>query len=147
MGRDAEADLPRRRALGVGLATAVVTRRAPLRTADYAAACEREGVVPVPEALALPHWLGVPIVAGDDVLGVLTLADAAHPFTEADERLLSNIASLTALALRSARLYEERRRRTGSSPWPRTTWSGPRSCGRSARWRPESRTTSTTSWP
>jgi signal transduction histidine kinase len=42
------------------------------------------------------------------VLGVLTLADATRPFTEADERLLSNIASLTALALRSARLYEER---------------------------------------
>jgi signal transduction histidine kinase len=103
-----EPDLPRRRALGVGLATAVVTRRAPLRTTDYAAACEREGVVPVPEALALPHWLGVPIIAGNDVLGVLTLADAARPFTEADERLLSNIASLTALALRSARLYEER---------------------------------------
>ena len=103
-----ETALPRRRALGIGLATAVVTRRAPLRTADYAGACAREGVVPVPEALALPHWLGVPIVAGDDVLGVLTLADAARPFTEADERLLSNIASLTALALRSARLYEER---------------------------------------
>ena len=107
-GGTREVDLPRRRALGVGLATAVVTRRAPLRTADYAAACAREGVVPVPEALALRHWLGVPIVAGEDVLGALTLADAARPFTEADERLLSNIASLTALALRSARLYEER---------------------------------------
>jgi signal transduction histidine kinase len=103
-----ERDLPRRRALGVGLATAVVTRRASLRTADYAAECAREGVVPVPEALALPHWLGVPIIAGEGVLGVLTLADAARPFTEADERLLSNIASLAALALRSARLYEER---------------------------------------
>jgi signal transduction protein with GAF and PtsI domain len=64
--------------------------------------------VPVPEALALPHWLGVPIIAGDDVLGVLTLAAAARPFTDADKRLLGNIASLTALALRSARLYEER---------------------------------------
>ena len=64
--------------------------------------------MPVPESLALPHWLGVPMVAGDEVLGALTLADAARPFTEADERLLSNIASLTALALRSARLYEER---------------------------------------
>jgi hypothetical protein len=103
-----EPDLPRRRPLGVGLASAVLARRASLRTADYAAACEREGVVPVPEALALPHWLGVPIIAGDDVLGVLTLAAAARPFTEADERLLGNIASLTALALRSARLYEER---------------------------------------
>jgi hypothetical protein len=51
-----EVDRPRRRALGIGLATAVVTRRAPLRTADYAAACAREGVVrsrgPRPPALA-----------------------------------------------------------------------------------------------
>jgi GAF domain-containing protein len=31
-----EVDRPRRRALGIGLATAVVTRRAPLHTADYA---------------------------------------------------------------------------------------------------------------
>lgn len=42
------------------------------------------------------------------MLGVLTLAAAARPFTDADKRLLGNIASLTALALRSARLYEER---------------------------------------
>jgi signal transduction histidine kinase len=103
-----EPDLPRRRPLGVGLASAVVTRRAPLRTADYAAACEREGVTPVPESLAFPHWLGVPMIVGDDVLGALTLSTAGRPFTEADERLLTNIASLAALALRSARLYEER---------------------------------------
>ena len=56
----------------------------------------------------MPHWLGVPIIVGDEVLGALTLSNAARPFTEADERLLSNIASLAALALRSARLYEER---------------------------------------
>jgi signal transduction histidine kinase/ActR/RegA family two-component response regulator len=103
-----ELDLPRRRPLGIGLASAVVTRCAPLRTSDYAAACKREGVTPVPESLALPHWLGVPMVVGDEVLGALTLSAAARPFTEADERLLTNIASLTALALRSARLYEER---------------------------------------
>jgi GAF domain-containing protein/ActR/RegA family two-component response regulator len=103
-----EVDLPRRRPLGVGLASAVVTRRAPLRTADYAAACAQEGVEPVTESLTRPHWLGVPIVVGDEVLGALTLSAAARPFTESDERLLTNIASLTALALRSARLYEER---------------------------------------
>ena len=28
---------------------------------------------PVPESLALPHWLGVPMVVGDEVLGALTL--------------------------------------------------------------------------
>ena len=103
-----EPDLPRRRPLGIGLASTVVTRRAPLRTADYALACEREGVVPVPESLAFPHWLGVPMIVGDEVLGALTLSTATRPFTQADERLLTNIASLAALALRSARLYEER---------------------------------------
>jgi signal transduction histidine kinase/ActR/RegA family two-component response regulator len=103
-----EPDLPRRRPIGVGLASAVVTRRAPLRTADYAATCAREGVEPVAESLSRPHWLGVPMIVGDEVLGALTLSATARPFTEADERLLTNIASLTALALRSARLYEER---------------------------------------
>jgi signal transduction histidine kinase/ActR/RegA family two-component response regulator len=103
-----ERDLPRRRPLGIGLASAVVTRRAPLRTSDYAAACAREGVTPVAESLSLPHWLGAPMIVGDEVLGALTIGAATRPFTEADERLLTNIASLTALALRSARLYEER---------------------------------------
>ena len=107
-GGTREPDLPRRRPLGVGLTSAVVTRRAPLRTTDYAAACVQEGVTPVTESLAFPHWLGVPMIVGDEVLGALTLSTASRPFTEADERLLTNIASLTALALRSARLYEER---------------------------------------
>jgi signal transduction histidine kinase/ActR/RegA family two-component response regulator len=103
-----EADVPRRRPIGIGLASVVVTRRAPLRTTDYAAACEREGVTPVPESLAFPHWLGVPMIVGDEALGAVTLSTAGRPFTDADERLLTNIASLAALALRSARLYEER---------------------------------------
>ncbi|MGH7268320.1 MAG: GAF domain-containing protein, partial [Candidatus Rokuibacteriota bacterium] len=96
--------------LGHGLMTAVFQRRQPLRTDDYAGACRREGVQPVPASLRFPHWLGVPLVAGDQALGILALRDAARPFTESDERLLVNIAGLAALAVRSARLYDERRR-------------------------------------
>ena len=48
------------------------------------------------------------MTAGDSILGVVALASAEHAFTEADERLLTNIAQLAALALRSARLFEER---------------------------------------
>src|SRR5207249_2245543 len=48
--------------------------------------------------------------AGDRVLGVLALRGGARPFTERDERLLTNLAHLAALALRSARLFEERTR-------------------------------------
>ena len=48
------------------------------------------------------------MTAGEDVLGAVALGSADHAFTDDDERLLLNIAQLAALALRSARLFEER---------------------------------------
>ncbi|HET8577166.1 MAG TPA: GAF domain-containing protein, partial [Methylomirabilota bacterium] len=97
---------PRR---AVGLASLVFDSGEPIRTDNYLAECERRGVPPVPN-LGLAYWLGVPMAAGDQRLGVLALRGRERAFTEADERLLSNIAHLVALALRSARLYEERTR-------------------------------------
>jgi signal transduction histidine kinase/CheY-like chemotaxis protein len=61
----------------------------------------------------MPHCLIVPMTAGDRVLGVLSLRSPDRAFTDADERLLANIAQLAALMLRSARLYEERTRAFG----------------------------------
>src|SRR5260370_6531691 len=61
----------------------------------------------------MPYCLVVPMTAGDRVLGVLSLRSPDHAFSEADERLLVNIAQLAALMLRSARLYEERTRAFG----------------------------------
>jgi len=58
----------------------------------------------------LPHWIGVPMLAGSQVVGVLALRSPDRPFSEADERVLTNIAGLAALALRSARLYQDRTR-------------------------------------
>src|SRR2546425_13252312 len=81
-----------------------------IRTNNYEAECTRLGVEPIRPSAALGHWLGVPMVAGDRVLGVLALRGGARPFTERDERLLTNLAHLAALALRSARLFEERTR-------------------------------------
>jgi GAF domain-containing protein/ActR/RegA family two-component response regulator len=100
----------RRYPAGTGLMSRVIQRREPLRTADYLATCLAEGVEPVRTAVALPHWLGVPIMAGDDLFGVLALRDAVHPFTESDERLLTNIAGVAGLALRNARLFESSQR-------------------------------------
>src|SRR5207247_8936204 len=59
------------------------------------------------------HWVGVPMTAGEQVLGVIALRGGTRPFGEPDERLLLNIAHLAALALRSVRLYEERTRAYG----------------------------------
>ncbi len=97
-------------ARGVGLMTPVLESGMPLRTDDYAAECVRHGVRPVAVSERLRYWLGVPMTARDRALGVLVLRSAERPFTEAEERLLLNIAHLTALALSSVRLYEERTR-------------------------------------
>jgi len=100
-------------ARGVGLLAAVLESGQPLRTDDYGRECERRGLKPVAIALGMRYWLGVPLNAGDRVLGMLALRSAERPFTEADQRLLLNIGHLTALALSSARLYEERTRAYG----------------------------------
>jgi signal transduction histidine kinase/ActR/RegA family two-component response regulator/putative methionine-R-sulfoxide reductase with GAF domain len=100
----------RRYPLGTGLMSRVVERGQPIRTADYAAACRAEGVEPVKTSASLPHWLGVPMIAGEECFGVIALREAAKSFTEADERLLANIAGVAALALRSARLFAEKTR-------------------------------------
>ncbi len=82
----------------------------PIRTDDYHGECVRRAVVAVPGSEELPHWLGVPMAAGNRRLGVLALRSRDRAFTEHDERLLVAFADLAALALRSARLYQERTR-------------------------------------
>ncbi|MDP2625749.1 MAG: GAF domain-containing protein, partial [Candidatus Rokubacteria bacterium] len=97
-------------ARGAGLTSVIMATGSPVRTDDYAAECARRGVTSAPEVVGRPHWLGAPMTAGDRVLGVLALGSPERVFTENDERLLANIAQLAALAIRSARLFEERTR-------------------------------------
>jgi len=103
--------LPRRSIHGrIGLMANVATSGRPIRTDDYAGECVRRGMEPAPGNEALPHWIGVPMLAGSQVVGVLALRGTDRPYSEADERVLTNIAGLAALALRSARLYQDRTR-------------------------------------
>jgi GAF domain-containing protein len=94
----------------VGLMSVVLELGEPVRTDDYAAECSRWHVEPVTTFPEVRHWLGVPMRAGDTVIGVLTVRSGERPFVVADERLLTNIAHLAALALRNAGLFEERTR-------------------------------------
>jgi len=56
-------------------------------------------------------WLGVPIVAADRVLGVLSIQDNRfNQYSESDVRLLSTMASNMGVALENARLFDEIRR-------------------------------------
>ncbi len=54
-------------------------------------------------------WLGVPIMLGDQVLGVMGVQHYKRPYayTERDRDLLSSLAGQLAIALQSARLFEE----------------------------------------
>jgi signal transduction histidine kinase/CheY-like chemotaxis protein len=56
-------------------------------------------------------YLGVPIPAGGEIIGVLSVqaTEQENRFTEADQRLLSTIASAVGVAIHNARLFEEAR--------------------------------------
>jgi GAF domain-containing protein len=99
---------PRRVPLGVGLASVVVTEKRPLIIRE-----EQEY-----ERLQVPRnlfgtmkppisWLGVPMLAGEQVLGIINVqAYCPHVWNEEDEQLLFTIADQIAVAIENARLYE-----------------------------------------
>ncbi len=58
-------------------------------------------------------YLGVPIIVGDDALGVIAIQDTEREglFGEAETRLLSTIAPSVGIAIQNARLLEQARQR------------------------------------
>jgi signal transduction histidine kinase len=57
-------------------------------------------------------WLGVPLIVGDQVVGVISVQDyAAGAFGEEHRRFLSTVAREVAIAIENARLYQETQQR------------------------------------
>ncbi len=58
-------------------------------------------------------WLGVPMLLGEQALGVLAVQSYTNPqaFGRRDQDLLSAVANQAAIAIQNARLFEETRRR------------------------------------
>ena len=97
-------------ALGEGLTSKIIERRRPMllnRDADWEELGERG------RGTLARSWLGVPILTGDDAIGVISIQSTSQEgrFGEADERLLSTIAANVAVAIQNARLYGETLRR------------------------------------
>ena len=95
--------------LGPGLTSTVIRDRRPLRigTSEDARAA---GAIVVGDRIS-ESWLGVPVLAGDDVLGVIALESyERHKFPEEMERLLAALASSVGVALSNARLFDETKR-------------------------------------
>lgn len=68
--------------------------------------------VPVPEIEAVRSWLGVPLVVGDQLLGIFSL-DHTEPYAFSDEQvtLVQSLAASAALALHNASLYQREAQR------------------------------------
>ncbi len=104
-GEDSES-----RPFGDGLTSQIIRSGQPLLiNEDFEGSRARLGVQPLGRQAA--SYLGVPIPAGGEMIGVISVqtTDQEGRFTEADQRLLSTVASAVGVALHNARLFEEAR--------------------------------------
>lgn len=91
----------------VGLESEVVTRHQALATADYEQECRSRGLIP--EVQGIYAWMGVPLNAGADTIGAVSMGsrDPSEIYTQEQVDLLQAIADLAAGAIVKARLLEE----------------------------------------
>jgi signal transduction histidine kinase/DNA-binding response OmpR family regulator len=104
-GEDSES-----RPFGDGLTSQIIRSGQPLLiNEDFEGSRARLGVQPLGRQAA--SYLGVPIPAGGEMIGVISVqtTDQEGRFTEADQRLLSTIASAVGVALHNARLFDDAR--------------------------------------
>ena len=95
-------------AIGPGLTSRVIRDRVPLRLRTAHEIAELGAILSGTNA---ESWLGVPILTGDDVLGVIALESLAEDaFDAATERLLATLATSVGAALENARLFGETKR-------------------------------------
>ena len=98
---------------GTGVGGRVIATGAPAWVSNYLATRDVPHY-PAFDDLVLPEGmvalLGVPLLVGDDVIGVLFAADRSErPFEHDEVALLSAFADHAAVALNNARLYDESR--------------------------------------
>ena len=92
------------------LTSRTIESRIPILLPDAAAVIARAGDSESPAVLS---YLGIPLVAGEELLGLLEAAQTTtRAFTPQEFDLLRLVAPQIAAALRNALLYEQERRRT-----------------------------------
>lgn len=95
---------------GKGVLGAILREKRPFRLKAISAHPQSVGFPPHHPQMS--SFLGVPIVAGDTVVGNLYLTNKqnAESFTEKDELLVQMLAAHAAIAIQNARLYEQNER-------------------------------------
>jgi len=98
--------------LGEGLTSIVVRTRQPLMLVENTEQRAKALGAKIVGQTA-KSWMGIPLIAGGDVVGIISLQDIEneHRFTEDDLVLFTTLAAPIAGAIHSARLLEESERR------------------------------------
>ena len=92
-----------------GLTSIVIKTRKPLRLPTFE---QQRALGVISDGRPAETWLGVPIIAGDEVIGVISLESVQqHAFSDADARLLTTLTASMGVALENARLFEAERQR------------------------------------
>ena len=93
------------------------TRQPLLVNRDLARIAAKLGSKPIGSGEMAKSYIGLPIMAGNDVIGVVDLQnlDREDAFSESDVRLLTTLANSMGVALENARLFEETRRLLGGN--------------------------------
>ena len=92
---------------GLGLLGAIIREKRPIRIPHIAEDPRSVGFPP--DHPHMDNFLGMPIIAGNQVLGNLYLADkrSAPEFTADDQEIIEMLAVHAAIAIQNARLYEQ----------------------------------------
>ncbi|HEX6270850.1 MAG TPA: GAF domain-containing protein [Anaerolineales bacterium] len=95
----------------LGLGQEIIRKGRPMLTQDYMRECRARNVTPA--AQGLYAWMGVPLNAGAETMGSLSVGsdDATVTYTQAQLDLLQAIADQTVGAIVKARLLQETERR------------------------------------
>jgi len=94
-----------------GLSLIVAKTRRPLVTGDYIAECMRRGMTiyyPTDPNDVGDAWMGVPLLAGQTLLGVIVINGKRAPYTPDEQEAFIAIASQVTVALTNARLLREK---------------------------------------
>ncbi|GAG31416.1 unnamed protein product, partial [marine sediment metagenome] len=99
---------------GQGLAWLIIENRTPILLPDYR---EHPNALPNWVDAGIRSFLGVPLIAGDEVIGGLGLFSLTkdRPFGEEHLEIAQAIASMAAIAIKNARSYAEATRRAEES--------------------------------
>src|SRR3990172_1224999 len=95
---------------GEGLTSQILQTKTPLLLNQEA---QFEGIARV--GTKASSYLGVPIVAADEAIGVISVQSTTESgrFGEADQRLLGTLAANVGVAIQNARLYRDAQRQAG----------------------------------